>query len=96
MPTSSSSSFQEEQRELAAKWMESSNILVVVRCRPMSDNEKRSKEEDVVKLIDGQQMIIHDPGHTAVNEMRKARVRDRHFAFDHAFGQNTTRSMMLL
>ena len=90
MPTSSSSfSFQEEQRELAAKWMESSNILVVVRCRPMSDNEKRAKEEDVVKVIDGQQMIIHDPGHTAVNEMRKARVRDRHFAFDHAFGQTT-------
>jgi hypothetical protein len=91
MPTSSSSSssFQEEQRELAAKWMESSNILVVVRCRPMSDNEKRGKEEDVVKVIDGQQMIIHDPGHTAVNEMRKARIRDRHFAFDHAFGQTT-------
>jgi len=81
--------FQDEQRNLAAKWMESSNILVVVRCRPMSENEKRAKEEDVVKVIDGQQMIIHDPGHTAVNDMRKARVRDRHFAFDHAFGQTT-------
>lgn len=56
----------------------------------MSENEKRAKEEDVVKVIDGQQMIIHDPGHTAVNEMRKARVRDRRFAFDHSFGQNTS------
>jgi len=81
--------FQNEQCNLAAKWMESSNILVVVRCRPMSENEKRAKEEDVVSVIDGQQMIIHDPGHTAVNDMRKARVRDRHFAFDHAFGQTT-------
>jgi len=84
-----SPSYQDEQHNLAAKWMESSNILVVVRCRPMSENEKRAKEEDVVKVIDGQQMIIHDPGHTAVNDMRKARVRDRHFAFDHAFGQTT-------
>jgi hypothetical protein len=55
----------------------------------MSENEKRAKEEDVVNVIDGHQMIIHDPGHTAVNDMRKARVRDRHFAFDHAFGQTT-------
>jgi hypothetical protein len=84
-----SPTYQDEQRDLAAKWMESSNILVVVRCRPMSESEKRSKEEDVVKVIDGKQMIIHDPGHTAVNDMRKARVRDRHFAFDHAFGQTT-------
>jgi hypothetical protein len=84
-----SPTYHDEQRNLAAKWMESSNILVVVRCRPMSESEKRAKEEDVVKVIDGKQMIIHDPGHTAVNDMRKARVRDRHFAFDHAFGQAT-------
>ena len=82
-----SRTFREEQREIAAKWSESSNILVVVRCRPMSEAERRAREEDVVSVVDGAQVIVRDPGHTAVNDMRKARVRDRLFAFDHAFAQ---------
>jgi hypothetical protein len=31
-------------------WVSNSNILVVVRCRPMSENERKKQEENVVKV----------------------------------------------
>jgi kinesin family member 18/19 len=63
----------------------SSNILVVVRCRPQSDKERRAGEEAVVRVVDGKLVVVKDPGHFADNPMRRARVKDRQYAFDHAF-----------
>lgn len=62
----------------------SSNIVVAVRVRPMNDKEKRLSEE-VVSMVDGKLVIVRDPGHFADNIMRKARIKDRRYAFDHAF-----------
>ncbi len=33
-----------------AQWAGSSNILVVVRSRPISDSERRQKEDDIVRV----------------------------------------------
>jgi kinesin family protein 18/19 len=66
-------------------WAGSSNILVVTRCRPLSEKEKRTTD-DVVNVVDGKIVVVRDPGHHANNIMRQKRIHDRKWAFDHAFG----------
>jgi kinesin family protein 18/19 len=65
------------------------NILVVIRARPMNEREKRICE-DVVSVHEGKLVVVRDPGHFADNIMRKARIRDRKYAFDHAFDHTAT------
>jgi len=65
----------------------SSNILVVVRCRPLSSSERARREEEVVRIEDGKTIEIRDPGHQATNLMRQKRLKARAYAFDHAFAQ---------
>lgn len=67
----------------------SSNILVVVRCRPLSSQERAKKEEEVVRIEDGKTIQIEDPGHQATNIMRQKRLKARAYAFDHAFSSAT-------
>lgn len=43
----------------------------------------------LLQVVEGKQIVIKDPGHTAVNEMRKKRMRDRQYAFDHSFDSAT-------
>ena len=62
-----------------------SNILVVVRARPLSRDERVRKEEEVVRMVDGRTIEIRDPGHQANNMMRQARLKTRGFTFDHSF-----------
>ncbi len=62
-----------------------SNILVVIRCRPLNDREKLKQAEDFVKILESTTVIVKDPGHFADNIMRQKRVRERQFAFDCAF-----------
>jgi kinesin family protein 18/19 len=74
----------------AESWQSgSSNILVVVRCRPLSSAERQRKDDEVVLISDGKTIEIEDPGHTATNEMRKKRLKNRAFAFDHSFSSST-------
>jgi kinesin family protein 18/19 len=77
-----------------AEWQSgSSNILVVVRCRPLSSQEKQRKgDEEVVSITDGKTIEIEDPGHTATNLMRQKRLKNRAFAFDHSFSTATPTS----
>lgn len=71
----------------------SSNILVVVRCRPLSSMEKQRKgDEEVVSIADGKTIEIEDPGHTATNLMRQKRLKNRAFTFDHSFSTATPTS----
>lgn len=72
------------------EWSASSNIQVVVRCRPLSDREKKLEATGVVTVLDGRVVQLRDPGHFADNIMRKSRVRDRHYAFDNVFGEDST------
>lgn len=74
-----------------AMWSGASNILVVVRCRPLSEKERRVTD-DVVNVVDGKIVVVKDPGHHANNIMRAKRVQDRKWAFDHAFGPETSQS----
>ena len=70
----------------------SSNILVVVRCRPLSVAERQKREEEVVRMDDGRTIEIVDPGHQATNIMRQKRLKPRAYAFDHAFSPATPTS----
>lgn len=74
----------------AGEWSASSNIQVVVRCRPLSDREKKLEASGVVTVLDGRVVQLRDPGHFADNIMRKSRIRDRHYAFDMVFGEDST------
>jgi kinesin family protein 18/19 len=62
-----------------------SNILVVVRARPLSRDERARRDDEVVRIADGRTIEIRDPGHHANNQMRQARLKTRAYAFDHAF-----------
>ena len=62
-----------------------SNILVVIRCRPLNEKERKSGSEDMVKIMDEKMIVVKDPGHFADNIMRQKRVRERSYAFDAAF-----------
>jgi hypothetical protein len=68
-----------------ARWDASGNILVVVRVRPLSTDEKRKREEDVLTVFEQTNIVIKDPGHTATNEMRQKRLRERQYAFDASY-----------
>ena len=73
-----------------ASWQSgASNILVVVRCRPLSTQERHRREEEVVHIDDGRTIQIEDPGHQATNIMRQKRLKARAYAFDHAFSSAT-------
>lgn len=61
-----------------------------MRCRPLSDREKKLEASGVVTVLDGRVVQLRDPGHFADNIMRKSRVRDRHYAFDNVFGEDST------
>jgi len=68
------------------EWSASSNIQVVVRVRPLSERERRSSE-NIVTIFEEKLIVMRDPGHFADNIFRKARTRDRKFAFDAVFGE---------
>ena len=75
---------------MAEQWQSgSSNILVVVRCRPLSVAERQKREEEVVRMDDGKTIEIADPGHQATNLMRQKRLKPLAYAFDHAFSSAT-------
>jgi kinesin family protein 18/19 len=84
--SSSSSSEPSEAACPSTSWESgSSNILVVVRCRPLSKDERSRKEEEAVTIADGKTIEIRDPGHHANNLMRQKRLKTRAYAFDHSF-----------
>lgn len=62
-----------------------SNIICAVRVRPLSSNEAKKREEEVVSCFDGTNIVVKDPGHTATNQMRQKRLRERKYAFDSVF-----------
>ena len=71
----------------------SNNILVVLRCRPLNEKERRTCEE-IVSIVDGKIVNVKDPGHFADNPMRRARMRDRVYAFDHAFDMTASQTQV--
>ncbi|OMJ83671.1 hypothetical protein SteCoe_15341 [Stentor coeruleus] len=62
-----------------------SNILVAVRCRPLTKKEKEVDDFKTVQILDGKLVIITEPP-GPVNK----RLNEKKYAFDFAFGENVS------
>ena len=65
--------------------------MVAVRLRPLWKNEIDNNEVSIVKILDEKLVILRDPQDfdDEKNELRKNRTREKRFAFDFAFDENT-------
>lgn len=65
-----------------------SNILVAVRCRPLSIKEKQKQSQKSVKILDEKIIIIQDISAAKPEEaFRLARSKEKTYAFDYAFDE---------
>ncbi|OMJ86997.1 hypothetical protein SteCoe_11396 [Stentor coeruleus] len=62
-----------------------SNILVAVRCRPLTKKEKEVEDFKTVQILDGKLVIITEPP-GPINK----RLNEKKYAFDFAFGENVS------
>ena len=62
-----------------------SNILVAVRCRPLTKREVELDDYKTVHILDDKLVIIIDPAAKASN-----RTKEKRYAFDYAFGENAS------
>src|SRR5574343_289240 len=60
------------------------NILVAIRCRPLSKKEKEQNDTKTVHILDSNLIIIIDPYATA-----NKRTKEKRYAFDHVFQENS-------
>ena len=60
------------------------NILVAIRCRPLSKKEKDQNDTKTVHILDSNLIIIIDPYATA-----NKRTKEKRYAFDHIFQENS-------
>ena len=65
--------------------------MVAVRLRPLWKNETDNNEVSIVKILDEKLVILRDPQDfdDEKNELRKNRTREKRYAFDFAFDENT-------
>ena len=67
------------------------NILVTVRCRPISKKEIEISNIETVKILNHKIVIVLDPieynGH---EEVFKNRSKEQQYAFDYAFEKNSS------
>lgn len=66
-------------------WAGQSKFLVVVRVRPINEQERRTSK-DVTRVLDEKVIIIRDPASDSKDILRQNRAQDRRYAFDHSFG----------
>lgn len=65
-----------------------SNILVAVRCRPLSIKEKQKQSQKSVKILDEKIIILQDISAAKPEEaFRLARSKEKTYAFDYAFDE---------
>ena len=77
------------------------NILVAVRCRPLSKKEKEISEKETIKIIDGKIVKLKDPNNflNPNNVRGKEKIMNFDFAFSPSIGQkeifnNTTKFLV--
>ena len=78
-----------------------SNILVAVRCRPLSKKEKEISEKETIKIVDGKIVKLKDPNNflNPNNVRGKEKIMNFDFAFSPSIGQkeifnNTTKFLI--
>ena len=65
------------------------NILVCVRCRPLSLSEKQLSSNEIIKIMDNKMVILMDPiEYNGPKTIFKNRNREQTYAFDFAFDKN--------
>ena len=77
------------------------NILVAVRCRPLSKKEKEISEKETIKIVDGKIVKLKDPNNflNPNNVRGKEKIMNFDFAFSPSIGQkeifnNTTKFLI--
>ena len=67
------------------------NILVCVRCRPLSNLELQISNYETIKIMDNKMVVLMDPiEYNGPNNIFKNRSREQTYAFDFAFDKYTT------
>jgi len=65
------------------------NILVAVRCRPLSTKEKLKQSQKSAKIIDEKIVVLTDVSAAKPEEVfRQARSKEKTYAFDYAFDES--------
>jgi kinesin family protein 18/19 len=80
---------------MKAMWAGQSKVLVAVRVRPLMRHDRVQKP--CVRVLDGNVVVIMDPG-TGLrqNILRVKRTRERQYAFDFVFHQNSGQQSLYL
>ena len=69
------------------------NILVVVRCRPLSQYENQISNFETIRILDEKMLVLIDPiEYNGPNNIFKNRSREQHYAFDFVFDKFSTQS----
>ncbi len=68
------------------------NILVAVRCRPLSQKEREISTYETINFIDKKVLILKDPN--GINNPNNNRSRENTMAFDFAFNQNDNQEII--
>lgn len=74
-------------------WQGQSNILVVVRVRPLLN---RDEGEHIVKVLEHKVVVVLDPGRAdeTKNILRAHRSREKRYAFDYVFDEHQEQQMV--
>lgn len=74
-------------------WQGQSNILVVVRVRPLLN---RDEGEHIVKVLEHKVVVVLDPGRVdeTKNILRAHRSREKRYAFDYVFNEHQEQQMV--
>ena len=71
------------------------NILVCVRCRPLSVFEHQLSSFETIRIMDNKMVILMDPiEYNGPSTVFKNRNREQAYAFDFAFDKNTSQNMV--
>ena len=69
------------------------NILVCVRCRPLSSLEYQLSAYETIRIMDNKMVVLMDPiEYNGPNTIFKNRSREQTYAFDFAFDKNSTQT----
>ena len=65
------------------------NILVCVRCRPLSFSEKQLSSNETIRIMDSKMVVLMDPiEYNGPKTIFKNRSKEQTYAFDFAFDKN--------
>ena len=71
------------------------NILVCVRCRPLSSLERQLSSFETIRIMDNKMLVLMDPiEYNGPTTVFKNRTREQTYAFDFAFDKHSTQKFV--